>query len=98
MAFTPMLLLRSNRLLGYDRAVGWDGWNRWGFNGFGGRADAQLLPDLRVELGKNVGVILEEAADVFAALADAFAVIAVPGAGLLHDVVQHGQIEDVAFA
>src|ERR1700733_2096039 len=94
----PMLLLCSNGLLGCDRAVGWDLWNRRRFDGFGGGADAQLLPNLRVELGEDVGVVLEEGADVFAALADAVAVIAVPGAGFLDNVVQHGQIKHVPFA
>jgi hypothetical protein len=85
-------------LLSCYGTVGWDGWNRWRFNGFGGGADAQLLPDLRVELGEDVRVILEEATDVFAALADALAIVAVPGAGFLDDVVQDCEIEHVAFA
>ena len=49
-------------------------------------------------LVKIIPVVLEKAADVFAALADALAGIAVPCAGLLHDIVDYGEIEHIAFA
>ena len=48
---------------------------------------AQLLPQLSFQLGHHVFVVFQELLDVFAALADALAFVAEPGAGLLHDVL-----------
>jgi hypothetical protein len=62
------------------------------------RADVQLLAQLGVHLGEDVLVLLEEGAGVLAALADALAGVAVPCAGLLDDVVGHGEVEHVALA
>src|ERR1039458_7558987 len=65
--------------------------------GFAG-ADAQILAHLGVHLGEQILVLLEEAACILAALADALAGVAVPGARLLHNIVRHGQVKHVALA
>src|SRR5580658_9225726 len=59
---------------------------------------SQRLPHFRVELGHGVFVVFKELAGVFAALADALALIAEPRPGFLEKVVVHGDIEQVAFA
>src|SRR5882757_1769892 len=56
-------------------------------------SNPQLLPQLRIHSGKHVLVFFQEGADVLATLADALALVAVPGAALVHDVVQHREIE-----
>src|SRR3984893_9619171 len=43
-------------------------------------------------------MVLEEAANVFPALANTLARVAVPGARLLHDILDYGKIEHIAFA
>src|SRR2546430_6143056 len=60
--------------------------------------DAELLVQLALDVGEDPGMELEEVARVLAALADALAPVAEPGAALLDDVVLHRQIEQVAFA
>ena len=50
------------------------------------------------ELGGDVFVLFQELLGILAALADALATIAEPGAGFLNDVVQNAQIEHVAGA
>ena len=82
----------------------------YGFLGFGGArsgdfgdvglggADVELLAQLGVDLGEDLRVVFEESPGVFAPLPDALAGVAVPGAGLLDDVVGHGQVEHVALA
>ena len=61
------------------------------------RLDAELLAKLTIDAAEDVLVLLEEGTDVLAALTDALALEAVPGAGLVDDIVQHGEIERVAF-
>src|SRR5258708_17117374 len=58
----------------------------------------QGLANFGIELGHGVFVVFEELAGVFAALADAFAFVAEPGAGFFEDIVVDGDIEQVAFA
>src|SRR2546428_7193949 len=60
--------------------------------------DAEFLVQLAFDVGEDPGMELEEVARVLAALADALAAVAEPGAALLDDVVLHRQIEQVAFA
>src|ERR1039458_5877316 len=82
-----------------DGFLGFSGAGGWNLRNVGlDAADVQLFADLRVHLCEDVLVLLEETASVFSALADALAGVAVPSAGLLHDVVGHGQIEHVALA
>ena len=45
----------------------------------------------------HVRIVLQELAGVLAALADALALVAEPGAALLDQVLRHAQIEQVAF-
>src|ERR1019366_5377291 len=61
-------------------------------------ADVELLANLGLHFSKNILVLFEEGSRIFAALANAFAGVAVPCAGLLDDVVGHGQVENVALA
>src|SRR5690348_1768138 len=58
------------------------------------QAFAQLLVDL-VGDGR---IVAQELAHVLLALADAVAVVAVPGAGLVDQVLRHAQFDDLAFA
>ena len=50
------------------------------------------------ELRANISVLLQELLGVLAALADAFAVVAEPRAGLLHQIHVDRQVQQVAFA
>src|SRR5450755_3585929 len=59
---------------------------------------AQGLAYFDIELGQSILVVFQELASIFAALADALALVAIPGAGFLDDVVVRCQIEQVAFA
>src|ERR1035437_9655548 len=84
---------RADGFLGFGGAGGGD-FGDFGFDA----ADVQFLAQFAVHLGEDVLIVLEVGAGVFAALADALAGVAVPCAGLLDDVVDHGQVEDVALA
>src|ERR1700691_471218 len=86
---------RAHCFLSVDSAIGWD---RWWLGALGFGRDAELLAEVSVDLGEGVAVVLQILADNFAALADALAGIAEPGAALLDDVVGDGEVEDVAFA
>src|SRR5260370_23600451 len=55
-----------------------------------------VLPDRGLDLGGHVGIGLEEGLRVFAALAEALAVIREPGAGFLDDAGLDAEIEDLA--
>src|SRR6185369_9109478 len=57
-----------------------------------GSHQAQLLAQFRVDLLKHVGILAQELLGVFAALTDALAFVAVPGAAFLDQVVLHAQI------
>ena len=57
-----------------------------------------MLAHLGFELDHCVFILFEEGARVFATLTDAFAFVAVPGAGFLHDVLNRGHVEQIAFA
>src|SRR5438270_10450524 len=87
------LLFASHGFLRLNRTIG-----RYRRNiGRRHAGDTQLLPQLRVHTGKDVFVLFQEGADVLATLADAFALVAVPCATLVHDVVQHREIENIAL-
>src|SRR5579872_3699099 len=80
---------RPDCLFGLDMAGGRD------LRHFGlrHRADIQLLAQFTIDLAEGVPVLLEEAARILAALADALAAVAVPRARLFHQVVGHGQVQ-----
>src|SRR5512145_1308531 len=78
-----------------------------GASGFGGRLTRrslallrrqQLGPQRGLDLGGGLAVLLQVRADVFLALADALAVVRVPGAGLLDQVLRDAQLDDLTFA
>src|SRR5713101_2717555 len=56
------------------------------------------LAHFRFELDHGVFVVFEELAGVFAALANAFAFVAVPGPGFLQNILVRRQVEQIAFA
>src|SRR3546814_12575779 len=58
----------------------------------------ELLAQGRLDPGSHRRVVLEVLAGVLLALADAFAVAAVPGAGLLDQLGVHAQVDQPAFA
>src|SRR5690606_9234402 len=58
----------------------------------------QLRADLRLDLLGDRRVLDQKLAHVLLALADAIPVVAVPGAGLLDDVLAHAEIDDLALA
>src|ERR1700761_5435896 len=62
------------------------------------RLDPQLLTQLAVDPPENLLVLLEEAAHILASLPDALAAVAIPRSALLHDVVQHRQVQHIALA
>src|SRR5690242_9817895 len=55
-----------------------------------------ILPDGRLDLARDIAVLLEEGARRLASLADARTVIGIPGAGFLHDPGLHPQIQQFA--
>src|SRR5438067_2934332 len=59
---------------------------------------AELLVKLALHVGEDLRMQLEKVARVLAALPDALAAVAEPGAALLDDVVLHRQIEQVSLA
>src|SRR5271166_1744254 len=78
--------LRRSLCSGRRLRLGWSCDQAQGFAHFG------------VELGHGVFIVFQELAGVFAALADALAFVAEPGAGFFEDVVVHGDVEQIAFA
>src|SRR5579859_2010415 len=58
----------------------------------------QFAPQLGFELGGYVPIFLQELLHVFPSLADPFALVAEPGAGLFDDLFGHAQVEQVALA
>src|SRR5690606_1337497 len=58
----------------------------------------QLRADLRLDIGGHLRVLDQELARVLLALADPVAVVAVPGARFLDDVLAHAEIDDLALA
>src|SRR5271163_4659616 len=64
----------------------------------GRRNQSQCLAHFGIELGHGVFVVLEELACVFAALADALALVTKPGAGFFEEVIVHRDVKQVAFA
>src|SRR3954470_11111029 len=69
----------------------------WRWRRFRDLADAERFLGFRLDAGEEVFVLFQELAGVFTALSDALGLVAEPGAGLLHDIVVHGEIEQVAF-
>ena len=57
---------------------------------------SQQLPQFAVDRHPDIGVVLQELARGFPALADALALVAEPGAALFHHVLRHPQVEQVA--
>src|ERR1039458_6858597 len=57
----------------------------------------QGLAQLSIDVRPDVRIILQELARVLASLADALALIAEPRAALLHDILRHALIQQVAF-
>src|SRR5271155_5561805 len=55
-----------------------------------------ILPDRRLDLFGDIGIAFEECLGVFAALADALAVIGEPGAGLFDDAGFDAEIDQFA--
>src|ERR1035441_144168 len=72
--------------------------NRRRFYSHGRRTNAHLLAQFRVDAREHVLVLLQEATHILAALPDALALEAVPGAALVHDAVGHGQVQRIALA
>src|SRR5690606_3574575 len=54
--------------------------------------------DLLLDLGGDIGVLDQPLADIVLALADAIAIVAVPGAGLLDDVLADAELDQLALA
>src|SRR5574337_1751168 len=74
------------------------------FLGIFGRGHAALAGTVQqfgtqrfIELLRDGRVVLEILAGVFLALADTFATVAVPGAGLFDQVVEHAQLDQFTF-
>src|ERR1700754_2430499 len=72
------------------------------FRGGGGQSALarcqQAQTQLGVDLIGNGRVVAQELADIFLALADTVALVAVPGAGLVDEVLRHAQLDDLALA
>src|SRR6202521_1854862 len=62
-----------------------------------GPNQAQLFTQLRVDLLGHIRVFAQELLGVIATLPDALALVAVPGAALLDQVMLHAQVDQVAF-
>src|SRR5690349_1918722 len=58
----------------------------------------QAGTNLGFDVAGDFGMLFQEHAGIFLALTDAFALVAVPGAGLLDDVLRAAHIDDLAFA
>src|SRR5690349_14330052 len=58
----------------------------------------QLRTDLGFDVARDFRMLLQEHAGIFLALANALALVAVPGAGLLDDVLRAAHVDDLAFA
>src|SRR6266853_2815148 len=63
----------------------------------GGDRNADCGADLGLDLCRDVTVLSQPLAGVVLALADLVAVVRVPGAGLLDDVMHHAKLDDFAF-
>src|ERR1700730_11038176 len=63
----------------------------------GGHRNADCGADLGLDLCRDVTVLSQPLAGVVLALADLVAVVCVPGAGLLDDVMRHAKFDDFAF-
>src|SRR6478752_668264 len=61
-------------------------------------ADAELLLDLRLDLGRDIRLLEEEVARVLLALAELLAVVGVPGARLLDDAVLDAEVDETPLA
>ena len=56
-----------------------------------------MFAKLRIDLLLHVGIVFQELAGVFAALADALAFISVPGAAFFDDILRGSQVQQVPF-
>src|SRR6202020_422346 len=57
-----------------------------------------LLPQLCIDAGEDLRMVLEEAAHIFPALPDPLARIAVPGARFLDNILGDRKIQNISFA
>src|SRR5208283_1239282 len=80
--------------VGGDSGAGRDGRD---LGGNDCRTDAQLLAQLGVDAREDFLIFFQERAHVLAALADALSLEAVPGAALVDDAVQRGEVEGIAL-
>src|SRR5690606_34681799 len=62
-----------------------------------GTADAELGEDLLLDLDGELGVVPQEAASVFLALAELVPLVGEPGTGLAHDPVLHAEVDEPAL-
>src|SRR6202790_1846870 len=69
----------------------------WSHAAPGGHRNADCGADLGLDLCRDVTVLSQPLAGVVLALADLVAVVRVPGAGLLDDVMHHAKLDDFAF-
>src|SRR5690606_21595673 len=60
-------------------------------------ADAELGEDLLLDLDGELGVVPQEAASVFLALAELVPLVGEPGTGLAHDPVLHAEVDEPAL-
>src|SRR6185437_10194847 len=63
-----------------------------------GHLDTQLLAQLAINSPEDLPVLLQEAAHILASLADALPAVAVPRSRFLNDVMQHREVQHIAFA
>src|SRR5579883_434668 len=57
----------------------------------------QLQTQLSLDVLRDLGVLLQESSRVLLALPDALALVAVPGARLLDEAVQHAELDELAL-
>ena len=60
--------------------------------------DPQLLTQFRIDARERVLVLLQVAANIFTALPNALALVAVSRARLVDDIVQNREVQHIAFA
>src|ERR1022692_1222802 len=57
----------------------------------------QLGANLAFDVARDFRMLLQEVAGIVLALSDAFALVAVPRAGFFHQIVQHTELDELAF-
>ncbi len=71
--------------------IDWSG-RRRGRVAFSGLGQTKRLTKFHIDSGANIGVVLQELPRGFAALPDAFALVAVPGTALLDGIMCDTQV------